>query len=257
MALLAGPVMAVLGPLKLGKVVNFVSNSVMTGFVMGVAVLIMVGKFDEIFGYDPTTYSNKVAKAIDVLSHPGSWDLTTTCRRLGDHRARVRPEAGSQLERYALVLVVFVVTGVVWVLSIDTPVISDTAHPDRPVCTAHPDRHVHAAGSLDDPEPPRRFDLDRHRGPGPGAGIRPAFPNPDGSRASASRDSWAGPRQRRGRLLPGGAIRRIAVADRRQRRWWRATARVAGYVAAAWSCWSSSSAGRGRDPQCHLGACSS
>jgi sulfate permease, SulP family len=40
MALLAGLLMVVLGVLKLGVIVNYFSNAVMTGFVMGVAVLI-------------------------------------------------------------------------------------------------------------------------------------------------------------------------------------------------------------------------
>jgi MFS superfamily sulfate permease-like transporter len=47
MALLAGLIMAALGLLKLGRVVNFVSNAVMTGFVMGVAILIMVARCCE------------------------------------------------------------------------------------------------------------------------------------------------------------------------------------------------------------------
>ena len=83
MALLAGGIMAGLGMLKLGRIVDFVSNAVMTGFVMGVAILIMVGKFDDIFGYDPAGISNKVVKAADILAHPGNWDPTTTAVGLG------------------------------------------------------------------------------------------------------------------------------------------------------------------------------
>jgi hypothetical protein len=73
LALLSGVFMTVLGLLKWGKVVNFVSNAVMTGFVMGVAVLITVGKFDDIFGYKPSGFSNKVVEALDILVHPGDW----------------------------------------------------------------------------------------------------------------------------------------------------------------------------------------
>ena len=72
MALLAGAVMVVLGVLRLGKVVNYVSNAVMTGFVMGVAILIMVGNFDDIFGYDPSGFSNKVVRP------PTSCSIRTT-----------------------------------------------------------------------------------------------------------------------------------------------------------------------------------
>ena len=70
LTLVAGAMMFLLGVLKLGKVVNYVSNAVMTGFVMGVAVLITVGKFDDIFGYKPTGVSNKVVEAVDILVHP-------------------------------------------------------------------------------------------------------------------------------------------------------------------------------------------
>ena len=55
LTLVAGLVMAAFGVLKLGKIVNYVSNSVMAGFVMGVAVLITVGKFDDIFGSKTTS----------------------------------------------------------------------------------------------------------------------------------------------------------------------------------------------------------
>ena len=36
-----------------------------------------MGKFDEIFGYDPDV-SNKVVKAVDILLHPSDWDPATT-----------------------------------------------------------------------------------------------------------------------------------------------------------------------------------
>ena len=107
MSLLAGAMMVILGALKLGKVVNYVSNSVMTGFVMGVAILIMVGKFDDIFGYDPTQYANKVVKAIDIVLHPGDWDYTTTVVGIGTIVAAFALKRIPMLERYALVLVVF------------------------------------------------------------------------------------------------------------------------------------------------------
>ena len=110
MSLLAGVMMVILGVLKLGKIVNYVSNAVMTGFVMGVAILIMVGKFDNIFGYDPTTYSNKVIKAIDIVLHPGDWDYTTTVVGIGTIVLAFVLKAIPRLERYALVIVVLLGT---------------------------------------------------------------------------------------------------------------------------------------------------
>ena len=54
MSLLDGVIITVLGLLRPGKVVSFVSNAVMTGFVAGVAILIMVGKSATSSGTTPT-----------------------------------------------------------------------------------------------------------------------------------------------------------------------------------------------------------
>jgi SulP family sulfate permease len=43
---LVGAVMFVMGLLRLGSVVNFVSNAVMTGFVAGASLLIIIGGLD-------------------------------------------------------------------------------------------------------------------------------------------------------------------------------------------------------------------
>lgn len=188
LALLAGLIMAALGALKLGTIVSYVSNAVMTGFVMGVAILIMVGKASDIFGYDPDV-SNKVVKAVDIVAHPGSWDLTTTVVGIGTIVLAFALKAVPRLERYALVMVVVVGTVVVWLLGVDVAVIADsftipTGLAALPIPT-----------SLDElPDPAMIPSLLIGAisvaivALAQGAGIRPAFPNPDGSPASASRD---------------------------------------------------------------------
>jgi SulP family sulfate permease len=234
MALLAGVIMVVLGVLKLGRVVNYVSNAVMTGFVMGVAILIMVGKFDNIFGYDPEGFSNKVVKAADILLHPGNWDPTTTVVGVGTIVLAFAMKAIPKLERYALVLVVVIGTVVVWILGLDTLLIADEA--------------TIPTGLAALPIPQGLSDLpDLAMVPtllvgsfaiavvalAQGAGIRPAFPNPDGSRSSSSRDFLG---QGLGNMAgaffqstpTGGSLSRTAVsADG------GASSRVAGYAAAA------------------------
>jgi SulP family sulfate permease len=232
MSLLAGAIMILLGVLKLGKVVNFVSNSVMTGFVAGVAILIMVGKFGDIFGYDPDGFDNKIVKAGDILIHPGQWDATTTAVGLGTIAAAFALKAIPALERYALVLVVVIGTAVVWIFGLDTTLISDQATIDTgldalpipdsvdvlPDLTMIPELLV---GSL----------AIAIVALAQGAGIRPAFPNPDGSRSSANRD-FVG--QGLGNLVgaffqstpTGGSLSRTAVsADGGSNR------RLAGFVA--------------------------
>jgi SulP family sulfate permease len=234
MSLLAGVMMVILGLLKLGKIVNYVSNAVMTGFVMGVAILIMVGKFDNIFGYDPTTYSNKVLKAIDIVLHPGDWNYTTTVVGVGTIVAAFALKAIPKLERYALVLVVLLGTAIVWILGINTLLISDEATiPTGLAALPFPQ----GLSSLPDLSMVPTLLLGSASvalvALAQGAGIRPAFPNPDGSRSSSSRDFLG---QGLGNVAgaffqstpTGGSLSRTAVsADG------GSTSRVAGYVAAA------------------------
>jgi SulP family sulfate permease len=234
MALLAGLIMVLLGALRLGKVVNYVSNAVMTGFVAGVAILIMVGKFDDIFGYDPAGISNKVVKAADILVHPAQWDPATTVVGVGTIGLAFALKAIPRLERYALVLVVIIGTAAVWALGIDTTTISDEATiPTGLAALPIPQ----GLSSLPDLEMVPTLLLGSVSiaivALAQGAGIRPAFPNPDGSRSSASRDFLG---QGLGNVAgaffqgapSGGSLSRTAVsADG------GATSRVAGYVAAA------------------------
>lgn len=234
LALLSGALMIALGLLKLGKAVNFVSNAVMTGFVMGVAILIMVGKFDNIFGYDPTGVTNKVLKGIDILVHPGNWNLTTTVIGVGTIALGFALKAVPALTRYALVIVVVLGTAIVWIFNVPTTTLADEAAiatglaalpiphgvEDLPSVTLVPGLLI---GSLSI----AIVALAQ------GAGIRPAFPNPDGTSADSSRDFLG---QGLGNLTgaffqstpAGGSLSRTAVsADG------GATGRAAGYVAAA------------------------
>jgi SulP family sulfate permease len=233
MSLIAGAIMVILGALKLGKVVNYVSNAVMTGFVLGVAILIMVGKFDNIFGYDPTTYSNKVVKAIDIVLHPDDWNIPTTVVGLGTIGAAFALKAIPMLERYALVLVVLLGTAIVSILGIPTTLISDEAT----IPTGLAALPIPSLSTLPDLTMVPTLFLGSFSvalvALAQGAGIRPAFPNPDGSRSSSSRDFLG---QGLGNVAgaffqatpTGGSLSRTAVsADG------GATSRTAGYIAAA------------------------
>ena len=50
---LTGAIMFVLGILRLGSIVNFVSNAVMTGFVAAASLLIILGQEHHLTGYSP------------------------------------------------------------------------------------------------------------------------------------------------------------------------------------------------------------
>ncbi|WP_426244528.1 SulP family inorganic anion transporter [Nocardioides sp. LHG3406-4] len=68
LTLLAGLVMVAAGLLRLGRYTRFVSHSVMTGFLTGVAVNILCGQFGDLAGY-AAEGPNAVTKAFDVLTH--------------------------------------------------------------------------------------------------------------------------------------------------------------------------------------------
>jgi SulP family sulfate permease len=76
LTVLVGLVALALGLLRLGTLARFVSNAVMTGFLTGIAVLIIVGQLGDLTGYE-SEVSNKVLAAIDLLLHPGQIDLPT------------------------------------------------------------------------------------------------------------------------------------------------------------------------------------
>jgi SulP family sulfate permease len=66
LVLLVGVIQLLAGLLRLGFMVRFVSNAVMTGFLNGVAVLIILGQLSDLTGYS-SAFSNRVAQALDLL----------------------------------------------------------------------------------------------------------------------------------------------------------------------------------------------
>ena len=65
LALMVGVIQITLGLLKMGYLVRFVPFSVMTGFLNGVAVLIILGQLSDFTGYS-SPYSNRVVQALDT-----------------------------------------------------------------------------------------------------------------------------------------------------------------------------------------------
>ena len=64
----------VAGLLKLGRYTRFVSHSVMTGFLTGVSLILILSQFGDFVGY-PATGDNSVEKAWDTLTHIPEWSL--------------------------------------------------------------------------------------------------------------------------------------------------------------------------------------
>jgi sulfate permease, SulP family len=77
LVLLVGVIQFLAGLFRLGFLTRFVSNSVMTGFLNGVAVLIILGQLSDLTGYR-SEFSNRVAKALDLLVRINQIDLPAT-----------------------------------------------------------------------------------------------------------------------------------------------------------------------------------
>jgi SulP family sulfate permease len=69
MVVLIGALQVLFGLLRMGKLTRFVSYSVMTGFIIGIAVLTILSQLPTISGYEPTAGNNKVTQTFNLLSN--------------------------------------------------------------------------------------------------------------------------------------------------------------------------------------------
>ena len=76
LTVIAGAVMMAAGLLKLGRYTRFVSHSVMTGFLTGVAINIICGQLGDLTGV-AAEGPYAIAKAYDVLTQPSAIDLAS------------------------------------------------------------------------------------------------------------------------------------------------------------------------------------
>jgi SulP family sulfate permease len=73
LSVMTGVVMLALGLLRLGTLVRFVPNAVLTGFVNAVAINIVLGQLSNLTGWSSDA-GNRVTRSIDTLLHPLAWD---------------------------------------------------------------------------------------------------------------------------------------------------------------------------------------
>ncbi len=117
LAFMVGVIQIGMGLLKMGFLVRFVPHSVMTGFLNGVALLIILGQLTDFTGYD-SPLSNRVAQALDTLLNLREvvlpvllvWWLMgaliillgrTRCADPGHRPPRASPSPGSRSRRRA------------------------------------------------------------------------------------------------------------------------------------------------------------
>ncbi|MGA7279051.1 MAG: SulP family inorganic anion transporter [Desulfocapsaceae bacterium] len=76
LAILTGVFMLLAGLFNLGSLLRFVPNSVMTGFINAVALLIILGQLDDFTGYD-SLGGNRLTRTINLLQNTSQFHLPT------------------------------------------------------------------------------------------------------------------------------------------------------------------------------------
>ncbi len=190
LVLLVGVIQLLAGLFKLGFVVRFVSNSVMTGFLNGVAVLIILGQLGDLTGYQ-SPFNNSVARALDLLLRLPRIDVPTTIIGLAT-LALIVLLLRTRLARFAFIIAIGVSTLLLALLSLPVfgaeqswqavQTVGDVASIPRtlPELTLPEPRWL--LGMLLPAFSVAIIGLIQ------GAGVSQAYPNPDGKYPDVSRD---------------------------------------------------------------------
>lgn len=76
LVVLIGIFLAIFGFLRLGRLIRFVSHSVMTGFLLGVAVVLVLDQLAPLVGFSPQG-ANEITQFFDLLMHGTQFSLPT------------------------------------------------------------------------------------------------------------------------------------------------------------------------------------
>lgn len=210
LTLMVGVVMLLMGVLRLGVVLSFVSNAVMTGFSTGIALQIITGVLKDATGYEPHGH-NKLYQVGDWLAHIGEWKGAATVVALVTVAVWAASRTVRKLEPVALLIAMVAVSLGAAVLATDVELVRDIAHiPGALPGFSAPD--LSAVPSLIG----GAFSV-ALVALAQAAGIAPSMPNPDGSRSDINGDFRAqGYANALGGLfqaLPsGGSMSRTGVA---------------------------------------------
>ena len=180
--LLVGAIMFLMGLLRLGSIVNFVSNAVMTGFVAGASLLIIIGELGDFSGYDPSG-ANKLMKIVDWFANMDQWDPLTTTVGLSTVILMIVLKRIERTEKLAPIITLFIMTVAVKLLNIPSVELvgSIAKIPNSLPAPVLPSVELIPKLALGSVTVAMVALIQ-------GAGISTAYANPDGSRSSASRD---------------------------------------------------------------------
>ncbi|WP_405135263.1 SulP family inorganic anion transporter [Nocardia sp. NBC_01388] len=181
LGIMVGAIMLIMGLLRLGVVLSFVSNAVMIGFSTGIALQIVTGVFKDATGYKPGGH-NKLVQLWNWLAGISHWQATTTWVAIATIAVWAIARAIPKLSSLALLVAMVVVSIAVAVMSLDVEFVGDISH---------------IPGALPSLSIPN-LDAVPHLLPGAlavamvalaqAAGVAPSMPNPDGSRSNMNSD---------------------------------------------------------------------
>jgi len=183
MVVLIGALQVLFGLVRTGQLTRFVSYSVMTGFIIGIAVLTILSQLPTVSGYSPTAGNNKVTQTFNLLSNLDQvnlWSLAVAVTTLVLAILLPRTKLGNFGRLVAIIL-----PSVLAVLfNLDSvQIVRDVGE----IPSGIPTPHLPSFSDIS-------FDvLTGALAVGviilvQGAGVSQSVPNPDGSRRSMSRD---------------------------------------------------------------------
>jgi SulP family sulfate permease len=181
LATLTGLIMVLAGLLQMGRLLRFVANSVVIGFLTGVSINVILSQLADFTGYS-SEYSNKVVKAIDTLLHLNQVDVPTTTIGLLTVAIILLVDR-TRLRNFSMLFGMVIASAVVIILNLDTvQQVSDIATiPTSLPMPQLPDFSMMPVLLLDAIALAIIALVQ-------GAGVSKAYPNPDGNYPNSSRD---------------------------------------------------------------------
>lgn len=182
MVVLVGAFQILFGLLRLGRLIRFVSYSVMTGFIAGIAVLTILSQLPTITRYQPTG-GNKVTQTLDLLANLGQIHLLSLALAiLALILAITLPR--TKVGNFGNLVAIVVPSVLAVLLGLESvQVVRDVGEIPRGVPTpALPSLSAITPGVVTGALAIAAIVLVQ------GAGVSQSVPNPDGTRRSMSRD---------------------------------------------------------------------
>lgn len=117
LVLLVGIIQLLAGLFRLGFLIRFVSNAVMTGFLNGVGALIILGQLSDLTGYH-SSFSNRVTQALDLFLNIGRINLPVTAIGIFTLVLMVGLLQQKTLRRFAFIIAIAVATALLFLLTL-------------------------------------------------------------------------------------------------------------------------------------------